>query len=249
MLNKDNIKFADRIAELRKVGQPSRKLQSDDYYTTILRRFTIYLTFLVLKLDISANAITVLSGVIGLAGSVAMILDSLWLTLLGAFFWQLFRVLDCVDGEVARIKHEVSKIGFYLDQLTHIFVNPTFVLALGVHVCLKSTSITNIVSTFMIFGCFIWSKNIRRISKQMGYSTRKYWKNPLLYWLRVVAGYIFSEDWQMFFVPAAIVLGYLSIYEVTCICLYAYALFYLAFIAFLAFEGGCAIMAQRGGHC
>ncbi len=97
----------------------------DNLYSKIIyRKFSPYITFLFLKLGISANTTTWLSVVFAFIGCFLISLSDKKLTILGFIFIQFWYLLDHVDGELARYTNTSSREGLYLDLATHALVHP-----------------------------------------------------------------------------------------------------------------------------
>ena len=79
------------------------------------RKLSGPLTRLFLRLGLSANAVTLLSVVVGLAAAVSFSLGSYVAGVVGALLLQLSAVIDCCDGEVARLTFTESPFGELLD--------------------------------------------------------------------------------------------------------------------------------------
>jgi hypothetical protein len=89
----------------------------------INRHFSIYVTWLFVKLNISADQASLLMILTGLAGAALLIPHLLWLNIIGVFMVIFTEVLDCVDGEVARWTKKSSFKGLYLDLVNHVLCN------------------------------------------------------------------------------------------------------------------------------
>ncbi|MDP8974277.1 MAG: CDP-alcohol phosphatidyltransferase family protein [Actinomycetota bacterium] len=78
---------------------------------------------------ITGNALTVASFVAGVLclGAIAA-----GLNVLGLILWILNRLLDGLDGEVARLRAETSELGSYLDIVADFFMYGGFLVALAV---------------------------------------------------------------------------------------------------------------------
>jgi hypothetical protein len=87
------------------------------------RHFSIYFTWLFVKLNVSANQVSLLMILTGLAGAALFIPHLLWLNIIGVFMMILTEVFDCVDGEVARWTKKPSLKGLYLDLVNHVLCN------------------------------------------------------------------------------------------------------------------------------
>lgn len=131
------------IAEMRKVCQVKRRTPSGkmrfigtwyDVYCT--RYYSIYITWFFVKLGVSADAVTGLMALAGVAGPLLIIPHSLWLNLIGVFCLVAHTVLDCVDGEVARYNKVSSPRGIFLDHASHVLSWPLYILAPCVHLVL-----------------------------------------------------------------------------------------------------------------
>ena len=68
----------------------------------LVRRFSIYITWLFVRIGITANATTFLTILFSLMGLALCVLHIFWLNVIGACLLMLEEVFDCVDGEIAR---------------------------------------------------------------------------------------------------------------------------------------------------
>ena len=79
------------------------------------RKLSRIFTPFFIQLGFSPNAVTMVSMVIGLMGAVCFALGSYQLGILGALLFQLAVILDCCDGEMARLLFAESPFGQTLD--------------------------------------------------------------------------------------------------------------------------------------
>lgn len=90
------------------------------------RKLSPFFTKLFLKLKLSPNAITVVATLIGLVGAASFGMGTYAAGLLGALMFQLAAVIDCCDGEVARLTFTESPLGakldLVLDNVVHMAV-------------------------------------------------------------------------------------------------------------------------------
>ena len=84
-----------------------------------------------IRTGISANAVTVLSLVLGVCGSVFFYPKNLALNLVGIIIEYFSVVLDSTDGEVARLTHTGSQLGRFLDGLVDSLNFLAVYIALG----------------------------------------------------------------------------------------------------------------------
>ena len=92
------------------------------------------LTRLFLRTPLTPNQITILSFLTGLLGASCFLLGSYGGSVLGALLLQFSTVLDCVDGEVARVKMLESPLGEWLDITLDTVVHIAIFLGVGVAV-------------------------------------------------------------------------------------------------------------------
>jgi phosphatidylglycerophosphate synthase len=85
-------------------------------------------------LPITANQVTAVSLVVGLAGNWFLAQGGFRSTLIGAVLFFLCYVLDNSDGEIARIKNQTSEFGDKFDTFVDWLVHATFFAALGIGV-------------------------------------------------------------------------------------------------------------------
>ena len=105
--------------------------QVDAYFN---RKLSRPLTRWLLRTPLRPNQITVLSCAVGVLGALCFVPGGYWGPLLGAFLLQFAVVLDCCDGEVARVKFLESPLGDWLDIVCDTVVSLAIFLGLGVAV-------------------------------------------------------------------------------------------------------------------
>jgi len=95
----------ESIKELREIcqtGRESQIYQMNWFDKNVSRRISIYITKLCLKLGISANQVTLIDFLMVVAAGVFLTFANPVYWLIGIFFFFLYLVIDCSDGEVAR---------------------------------------------------------------------------------------------------------------------------------------------------
>jgi phosphatidylglycerophosphate synthase len=126
------------VAELRAATQPAEIFErnSGEHWAGRLyvRRVSPYATRLFLRLGLSANAVTWLFVLAGLAAAGVLAIGGV-AAAAGAFaLIQLQILLDCSDGEVARWRGQSSVKGIYLDRIGHYLTEAALPIALGIAV-------------------------------------------------------------------------------------------------------------------
>ena len=79
------------------------------------RKLSMLFSRLFLRLRCSPNVITALSLMVGLLGAACFAMGSYWQGIVGAVLFQFAVILDCCDGEVARLTFAESRFGQTLD--------------------------------------------------------------------------------------------------------------------------------------
>ncbi|MBL4689893.1 MAG: CDP-alcohol phosphatidyltransferase family protein [Rhodospirillales bacterium] len=97
----------------------------------LIRQISAQVSPRLARLPITANQVTAVSLVVGLAGNWYIAQGGFRATLIGAGLFFLCYVLDNSDGEVARIKKQESEFGDKFDTLVDWLVHATFFAALG----------------------------------------------------------------------------------------------------------------------
>lgn len=124
------------IAELREVTQPPavRGRRNAEHWVAdvYLRKFSPYLTRMLLPTGISANGVTVIMIFTGMASAFALLIPGVPGGFLSALLGQMQMLWDCCDGEIARWRESYSPAGIFLDKVGHYTTEGLIPLALGV---------------------------------------------------------------------------------------------------------------------
>ncbi|SDK25920.1 CDP-alcohol phosphatidyltransferase [Nonomuraea maritima] len=123
------------VAELRRVAQPAGHLErrNGEHWAGVLymRRLSIYVTWFLTKTPITPNQLTWLMTVAGVVSGVVLALPGLWAVVLSALLVQIYLLLDCSDGELARWTGKTSLTGVYLDRVGAYFTEAALLAGLG----------------------------------------------------------------------------------------------------------------------
>jgi 1L-myo-inositol 1-phosphate cytidylyltransferase / CDP-L-myo-inositol myo-inositolphosphotransferase len=126
---------ASRIAEVEQALLLSLENPRDGQVDTHLnRKLSRPLTRWLLHTLLTPNQITLLSCVVGLVGALCFFPGGYWGPVLGAVLLQFSVVLDCCDGEVARVKFLESPFGDVLDIVCDTLVTIAIFVGMGVAV-------------------------------------------------------------------------------------------------------------------
>jgi phosphatidylglycerophosphate synthase len=95
-------------------------------------KLAIYLTWVFIKLKLTANNVTVLSGILCIIGAFLLASGSIWWVILGTTCFIIFPVLDCSDGQVGRYNKKTSIYGHFLDGYMHYVFDAAFFTGLTI---------------------------------------------------------------------------------------------------------------------
>ncbi|MCI0694910.1 CDP-alcohol phosphatidyltransferase family protein [candidate division KSB1 bacterium] len=127
---------------------PEERQGAYGYY--FIRPLSLYVTYIALRLGLTANQVTVLQTLVGLAGATFLAFPSTAMAITGIFLLQFGFVLDNVDGEVARFRRQVSITGKFLDTIGHELVIPSMYFALGVSTYFRLGHFETIILGFLV---------------------------------------------------------------------------------------------------
>lgn len=113
------------VKKIKRDNKPSLK----EYFLSsylISQRISPYLSSVYIKAGTSPNTITLYMIISGIIGAIFFSLPNIYLKIVGAILIQMWFILDCSDGEVARYTHRYSKFGKELDYMAHLINHPLF---------------------------------------------------------------------------------------------------------------------------
>ncbi|MFG1698335.1 CDP-alcohol phosphatidyltransferase family protein [Nonomuraea sp. NPDC049309] len=123
------------LAEFRQVAQPPGHLErrNGEHWAGVLymRRLSVYVTWALAKTPVTPNQLTWVMTVAGVAAGFVLALPGLWAAVGAALLIQVYLLLDCSDGELARWTGKTSLAGVYLDRVGAYFAEAAVLAGLG----------------------------------------------------------------------------------------------------------------------
>lgn len=98
----------------------------------IMRPTSFYLTWLALRMNLTANSVTAISAVVGTIGLGLFVSGTPSLFVVGAITLTLRNLLDYVDGNIARATNTISQRGLFFDRLVDNVMDVATPVALGI---------------------------------------------------------------------------------------------------------------------
>jgi phosphatidylglycerophosphate synthase len=95
------------------------------------RHVSIFVSKRIVNTSITPNAISVINFFLGVAAAASVAVGGYLPMLVGAVLFQLNSILDGVDGELARVRFQGSKLGEWLDTISDDVCNVMFYAGLG----------------------------------------------------------------------------------------------------------------------
>lgn len=114
---------------------------------------------------VTPNQVTWVAILIGLLGAGFLSQPVWWQTLLGAFLFQLSAIIDCIDGDLARVGLRESRLGKWLDITSDQIVHIAVFLGIGISVSrglhadnlpAMALGISAAVGAALSFGVVLW---------------------------------------------------------------------------------------------
>jgi phosphatidylglycerophosphate synthase len=177
----------------------SLKAESDGGLTSlVLRRLSGRLSPFAAR-RLTANRVTTIAAIVGLSGAVVA---AAGFAIVGAVLLQAFSVLSCVDGEVARLRQETSKLGDFFDTTSDRIVE---VAAIGAAALLLRASWTcDAVIVALLGASLMLTVTSEKFRSAFGYDYPKRRLEP--WFLYLTSG----SDARLLFVAGAMVIGEFS---------------------------------------
>ncbi|MEU5162988.1 CDP-alcohol phosphatidyltransferase family protein [Streptomyces sp. NPDC020875] len=124
------------VAELRPVVHPEgvKDRRSGEHWAgrLYMRELSLRVDRYVVNTRITPNQLTYLMVVVGVIGGAALLIPGLTGAILAAVLFQIYLLLDCVDGEVARWRKQTSVTGVYLDRIGHYLCEAALLVGFGI---------------------------------------------------------------------------------------------------------------------
>lgn len=116
-----------------KESLPKSKNKVSSFWVRLwVRKFSYLITYMCLKVGLSANTVSVLSAIDALIGCVLLSINNKWTMLTGVILINFWIVLDCVDGNIARFLKKSSRSGEFFDAISGYVVCAFAYLAVGI---------------------------------------------------------------------------------------------------------------------
>jgi 1L-myo-inositol 1-phosphate cytidylyltransferase / CDP-L-myo-inositol myo-inositolphosphotransferase len=99
----------------------------------INRHLSLPVTFLLKRTPIRPNHVTVFCFLLALAGGVVISRGGYWAGVIGMLLVNLGSIIDGVDGELARLRYQYSRLGQWMDTLADDFGNIAYISGIAIN--------------------------------------------------------------------------------------------------------------------
>ena len=146
----ENTPWLEKEAEAIKAARKSR--DTEDPVDVLLHDpIAIRLTHRFIKAGVSANAVTFMSLLVGVAGSALFYSHNWWVNLIGILLVIFAAILDCCDGQIARLTHTSSQFGRVLDGAVDIANFLAIYIVLGLRMMNETIPFTGLKWSYGIW--------------------------------------------------------------------------------------------------
>lgn len=148
------------IAELRTICQNPVTHYSGNFLDQFYMKVAIYFTWVFIKLKMTANNVTILSGILCIVGAFLLASRSILIVILGIVCFIIFPILDCSDGQVGRYNKQTSIYGHFLDGYMHFVYDAAFFTGVAIGAFSLKFNTFMVVCGFLAVLAPIMYKNI-----------------------------------------------------------------------------------------
>mgnify|MGYP000100025354 FL=1 len=112
---------------------PKNKSSVSSFWVkAVARPLSFFFTFVFVNLKCTANFISILSGIVSVIGCVLLAVSSKTAMISGVVLINFWIVLDCVDGNIARVTHKSTRMGEFFDAAYGFIICAFDFLAIGI---------------------------------------------------------------------------------------------------------------------
>lgn len=105
------------IDQFRNVLPHEMNQENSLWVRYVIRPISFYVAYVFQRLGFTANGVTYLSIIIVFIAFIFFLLESHVFTIAGAVMVQIWMILDCVDGNLARVSHIKNPYGDFVDAM------------------------------------------------------------------------------------------------------------------------------------
>jgi phosphatidylglycerophosphate synthase len=120
------------VKEIKEISIRDRYFPQDTWWDHIFSPLSPYIAWVFIRLNISGNGVSWISGFSAIIGAILIASESPKLIFIGSFGYILFFQLDYVDGAVARFNKKSGISGQYVDWIMHVISHVAIVSGIAI---------------------------------------------------------------------------------------------------------------------
>lgn len=120
------------LKEIIKSLPAKKNSKSSLWVKLIVRKLSFVFTYLFINVGCSAWGASIISVLVATIGSFCFAIDNSFCRIIGVILIELWLVLDCVDGNIARVKKTSSEMGEFIDALSGYYVTGFIYFFVGI---------------------------------------------------------------------------------------------------------------------
>ena len=140
------------LKEIIKSLPKKKNSKSSLWVKLIVRRVSFLFTYLLINVGCSAWGASIISVLVALAGSFCFAVDNPVFRIIGVCLIEMWLVLDCVDGNIARVKNTSSEMGEFVDALSGYYVTGFVYFFVGIAAYYTTSIFRHNAFTLIILG-------------------------------------------------------------------------------------------------
>lgn len=121
-----------KYSEIVKSLPKNKSSVSSLWVKSVARPLSFPMTWICANMGMSANLVSILSGLVSVIGCVLLSLPYRWSVIVGVVLINFWIVLDCTDGNVARVTKKSSRMGEFFDAAYGYIICAFDFLAIGI---------------------------------------------------------------------------------------------------------------------
>jgi len=132
IMNRKNVTINDIRAKYAQEKDLRYQWKLWPYDRLLLGRSALYITWLFLRLGISANKATVVGIIFGFVGCALLACGNYIGIIIGVIALHMWAIFDDVDGQVAKYSDTCSKYGAFLDAMCDLVISTLLFISVGI---------------------------------------------------------------------------------------------------------------------
>lgn len=118
--------------QVKKKAAKQRGHTEYTFVRNIYRPISFYVVFLLIKTPITANMVSLIAFIIALTSMSLFLFKSAFMWMLGCVVYQIFQILDCADGGLARVKNQASEKGDRIEMISSYTLKPLLPIVMSI---------------------------------------------------------------------------------------------------------------------